>query len=82
MEVGRRRGNTERNLGAILTATTFGLSLQLSGDDVLVRLTVPDNVEHIRLAADLTVFHVTLPHSYGSIHHGFVPFSAASALKT
>ena len=79
--MGTDRENTERNLGAILTATTFGLSLQLGGDDVLARLTIPGKVEHIRLATDLTVSYVTLPHPYGSIHHRLVPLSAASALK-
>jgi hypothetical protein len=62
-------------------SSSLGWSLQLGRDDVLPRLTVPDNVEHIRLAANLTIFHVILASPYGSVHHRLVPLPTASALE-
>jgi hypothetical protein len=38
-------------------------------------------MEHIGLAAHLAIFDIALPHSSGRIYAGFIPLTAACALK-
>ncbi len=81
MGLGTGRENDETNEAAIPTRDEQRGSPQLSGKHVLPCIPVPFDSEDIRLAANLPVFHVTLPHPHGSIHQRLVPLSAASALK-
>jgi hypothetical protein len=57
-------------------------SLPLCRDEELIRRDVILHAEHVRLAADLAVFHVPLPASRGFVDGSLVPLSAGCALKT
>jgi hypothetical protein len=73
--------NNETNDAAIPTRDEQHGSLQLSGNHVLPCIPVPINAEHIRLAADLTVFDVTLAYPHGSVHHCLVPLTTSRTLE-
>src|ERR1700676_407820 len=57
-------------------------SLRLSGDGVLPCRFVPRHPEHIGLAADLTIFGVTLFCPGSGVNDILVPLAAASALES
>jgi hypothetical protein len=57
-------------------------SLQRGGNEEFLHLSIVLNPQHIRLAADLAVFHIALPAACGFIHRGGIPLAATRTLKT
>jgi hypothetical protein len=57
------------------------LLFQLRSDHSFLRLPVPFHVQQIRLATDLTVFHVGLAPTRRFIDGSLVPLAATRALK-
>ena len=57
-------------------------SFQLSANGEFPGRAVPSNVEDIRLAANLAIFHVLLRPAGGRLHRSFIPLSASGALKS
>jgi hypothetical protein len=58
------------------------LLLQLSGDGVLPGRLVPLNVEHVGLAANLTILNIRLFHSGRGVNDGLIPLATTSALES
>jgi len=56
--------------------------LELGGNCVLAGPGVPVDVQDVRLATDLAVLNVALARAAGRIDLGFVPLTAARALKS
>lgn len=57
-------------------------SLQFRADGKLLRRRIVLDTQHIRLAADLTVFNVTLTASRELVDSGDIPLATTRALKT
>ena len=55
---------------------------QLSANGIFTRRVIPTDVEHIRLAANLAVFDITLARAGSGVNLGFIPFTAAGTLES
>jgi hypothetical protein len=65
----------------VVKALEISFSFQFSGNEEFLRRVVVLDAKHIRLAANLTFFDVTLAASRGLVHRSGVPFSTGGALK-
>jgi len=58
-----------------------GWLFQFRSDHKFLCVGIPVDSEHVRFAADLAIFYVTLFRSITRIDEGFVPFAAPCALE-
>ena len=58
------------------------LRFQFCVDRIFGSRFIPGDIQDVRLAADLTVFHIALPRSSRRIDGSFIPLAATCALKT
>src|SRR6185437_11339140 len=67
----------------LVRQTLWGkLSFQLRADHIFPRARVPPDMQHIRLAADLAIFHITLFAPGRRVNRGLIPLSTPGTLES
>ena len=67
----------------LVRQTPWGkLSFQLRTDHIFPRARVPPDMQHIRLAADLAIFHITLFAPGRRVNRGLIPLSTPGTLES